>query len=36
LSHLERTFSKGGVSVKAVRGVDLVINSGEMISLEGP
>ncbi len=36
LSHLERTFSKGGVSVKAIRGVDLVINSGEMISLEGP
>ena len=36
LSHLERTFSKGGVSVKAVRGVDLVINSGEMVSLEGP
>jgi putative ABC transport system ATP-binding protein len=36
LSHLERTFSKGSVSVKAVRGVDLVINSGEMISLEGP
>ena len=36
LSHLERTFSKGGVSVKAVRGVDLVINTGEMVSLEGP
>ena len=36
LSHLERTFSKGGVSVKAVRGVDLVIKSGEMVSLEGP
>jgi putative ABC transport system ATP-binding protein len=36
LSRLERTFSKGGVVVKAVRGVDLVINSGEMVSLEGP
>ena len=36
LSHLERTFSKGGVSVKAIRGVDLVIKSGEMVSLEGP
>jgi putative ABC transport system ATP-binding protein len=36
LSHLERTFSKGGVSVKAVRGVDLVIKRGEMVSLEGP
>ena len=36
LSHLERTFTKGGVSVKAVRGVDLVIKTGEMVSLEGP
>ncbi|MGA3354303.1 MAG: ABC transporter ATP-binding protein [Acidimicrobiales bacterium] len=36
LSKLERTFSKGGLSVKAIRGVDLVINSGEMVSLEGP
>ena len=36
LSNLERTFTKGGVVVKAVRGVDLVINSGEMVSLEGP
>ncbi len=36
LSHLERTFTKGGLSVKAIRGVDLVINSGEMVSLEGP
>jgi putative ABC transport system ATP-binding protein len=36
LSGLERTFSKGGVSVKALRGVDLVINNGEMVSLEGP
>ena len=36
LSHLERTFTKGGVSVKAVRGVDLVIKTGDMVSLEGP
>jgi putative ABC transport system ATP-binding protein len=36
VSGLERTFSKGGVVVRAVRGVDLVINSGEMVSLEGP
>jgi putative ABC transport system ATP-binding protein len=36
LSHLERTFAKGGVSVKAVRGVDLVIKTGDMVSLEGP
>jgi len=36
LSRLERTFTKGGVSVKAVRGVNLVINAGEMVSLEGP
>ena len=36
LSRLERTFTKGSVSVKAVRGVDLVINVGEMVSLEGP
>jgi len=36
LSKLERTFSKGGLSVKAIRGVNLVINSGEMVSLEGP
>ncbi len=36
LSRLERTFTKGGVAVKAVRGVNLVINRGEMVSLEGP
>ena len=36
LSHLERTFTKGGMVVKAVRGVDLVIKRGEMVSLEGP
>jgi putative ABC transport system ATP-binding protein len=36
LSKLERTFSKGGLSVKAIRGVTLVIKGGEMVSLEGP
>jgi putative ABC transport system ATP-binding protein len=36
LSKVERTFSKGGVAVRAVRGVDMVINAGEMVSLEGP
>jgi putative ABC transport system ATP-binding protein len=36
LSRLERTFTKGGVAVKAVRGVNLVIKRGEMVSLEGP
>jgi putative ABC transport system ATP-binding protein len=36
LSKLERTFSKGGLSVKAIRGVNLVIKRGEMVSLEGP
>ncbi len=36
LSGLERTFSKGAMVVRAVRGVDLVINSGEIVSLEGP
>jgi putative ABC transport system ATP-binding protein len=36
LSGLERTFTKGGTVVRAVRGINLVIDSGEMISLEGP
>ncbi len=36
LSGLERTFSKGSMVVRAVRGVDLVINKGEIVSLEGP
>jgi putative ABC transport system ATP-binding protein len=36
LTQLSRTFSKGGVVVNAVRDVDLVINRGEMVSLEGP
>ena len=33
---VERTFSRGGVTVNAVRGVTLSIKSGEMVSLEGP
>jgi putative ABC transport system ATP-binding protein len=36
LSAVERTFSKGGVVVNAVRGVDLVVDRGEMVALEGP
>src|SRR5271165_5374175 len=36
LAGLERTFSKGSMVVRAVRGVNLVINSGEIVSLEGP
>ena len=36
LSAVERTFSKSGVVVNAVRGVDLVVDRGEMVSLEGP
>ncbi|MFZ0173607.1 MAG: ABC transporter ATP-binding protein [Acidimicrobiales bacterium] len=36
LSRLERTFSKGSLTVHAIRGVDLVIDRGEMLSLEGP
>jgi putative ABC transport system ATP-binding protein len=36
LSKLERSYSKGGVVVRALRGVDLVIERGEMLSLEGP
>jgi len=36
LAQISRTFAKGGVVVNAVRDVDLVINRGEMVSLEGP
>jgi len=36
LSGLERTFSKGGMVVHAIRGINLVIDRGEMVSLEGP
>jgi len=33
---VERAFSKGGVTVNALRGIDLNIKNGEMIALEGP
>lgn len=33
---VERSFAKGGVTVNALRGVDLVIKNGEMVALEGP
>jgi putative ABC transport system ATP-binding protein len=33
---VERSFSKGGVTVNALRGIDLVIKNGEMVALEGP
>ena len=33
---VERTFAKGAVTVAALRGVDLVIKTGEMVALEGP
>src|SRR5579862_311397 len=36
LSKLERSFSRGGTLVEALRGIDLVIRRGEMLALEGP
>jgi ABC-type lipoprotein export system ATPase subunit len=33
---VERSYSKGGVTVDALRGIDLTIKNGEMIALEGP
>src|ERR1700735_5134033 len=33
---VERAYSKGGVTVNALRGIDLTIKNGEMIALEGP
>jgi putative ABC transport system ATP-binding protein len=36
LSGVGRSYSKGGVTVEAVRSVDLDIAQGEMVSLEGP
>src|SRR5487761_1941907 len=33
---VERSFAKGGVTVNALRGIDVVIKSGEMVALEGP
>ncbi len=36
LTGITRSYSKGSVTVSALRGIDLAINSGEMVSLEGP
>ena len=36
LRGVTRTFTKGSVAVNALRGVDLDINRGEMLVLEGP
>lgn len=36
LTGVWRSYRKGSVTVDALRGIDLVINSGEMLSLEGP
>jgi len=36
LRGVERSFSKGGVTVHALRGVDLDIATGELLTLEGP
>jgi putative ABC transport system ATP-binding protein len=36
LKGVTRSFSKGGVTVNALRGIDLDITRGEMVSLEGP
>jgi putative ABC transport system ATP-binding protein len=36
LKGVTRTFTKGGVKVNALRGIDLVIARGETVSLEGP
>jgi putative ABC transport system ATP-binding protein len=36
LRGVERSFTKGGVTVRALRGVDLDIGTGEMLTLEGP
>lgn len=36
LEGVGRSYSKGGVTVEAVRSIDLDIAQGEMVSLEGP
>jgi ABC-type lipoprotein export system ATPase subunit len=36
LKGVTRSYSKGGVTVNALRGIDLEIARGETVSLEGP
>ena len=36
LQSVERTFARGGVSVHALRGINLTLAAGEMVALEGP
>src|SRR5665213_1459223 len=36
LNGVTRSFSKGGVTVNALQGIDLEIARGETVSLEGP
>jgi len=36
LAGVERTYAKGGVAVRALRGIDLTIEAGETLALEGP
>lgn len=36
LQSVERTFTKGGVAVHTLRGIDLTLAAGEMVALEGP
>ena len=36
LEGVGRTYAKGGVAVEAIRSVDLQIDQGQMVSLEGP
>lgn len=36
LRHVSRAYTKGTVTVEALRGIDLTIDAGEMVALEGP